>query len=58
MRSDPNVFESVGGDNVTPLFPKFTKWYVQYAGNVDRLAYNPNSKYASEFKAIKSAESR
>jgi molybdate/tungstate transport system substrate-binding protein len=50
----PNVFESVGGDNVTPLFPKFTKWYVQYAGTSIVLAYNPNSKYASEFNAIKS----
>ena len=48
----PNVFESVGGDNVTPLFPKFTKWYVQYAGTSIVLAYNPNSKYASQFKAI------
>jgi molybdate/tungstate transport system substrate-binding protein len=48
----PNVFESVGGDNVTPLFPKFTKWYVQYAGTSMVVAYNPNSKYASQFKAI------
>jgi molybdate/tungstate transport system substrate-binding protein len=48
----PNVFESVGGDNVTPLFPKFTKWYVQYAGTSMVVAYNPKSKYAPEFKAI------
>jgi len=48
----PNVFESVGGDNVTPLFPKFTKWYVQYAGTSIVVAYNANSKYASQFKAI------
>jgi molybdate/tungstate transport system substrate-binding protein len=47
----PNVFESVGGDNITPLEPKFTKWYVQYAGTSMVLAYNPKSKYASEFKA-------
>jgi molybdate/tungstate transport system substrate-binding protein len=47
----PNVFESVGGDNITPLEPKYTKWYVQYAGNSMVLAYNPNSKYASQFKA-------
>jgi molybdate/tungstate transport system substrate-binding protein len=47
----PNVFESVGGDNITPLEPKFTKWYVQYAGNSMVIAYNPNSKYASQFKA-------
>jgi molybdate/tungstate transport system substrate-binding protein len=49
--SSPNVFESVGGDNITPLQPKFTKWYVQYAGTAMVLAYNPNSKYASQFKA-------
>jgi molybdate/tungstate transport system substrate-binding protein len=48
----PNVFESVGGDNITPLEPKFTNWYVQYAGTSIVLAYNPNSKYASQFKAI------
>jgi molybdate/tungstate transport system substrate-binding protein len=48
----PNVFESVGGDNITPLFPKFTSWYVQYAGTSMVVAYNPNSKYASQFKAI------
>jgi molybdate/tungstate transport system substrate-binding protein len=47
----PNVFESVGGDNITPLEPKFTNWYVQYAGTAMVLAYNPNSKYASQFKA-------
>jgi molybdate/tungstate transport system substrate-binding protein len=48
----PNVFESVGGDNITPLEPKFTKWYVQYAGTSIVLAYNPQSKYASAFKAV------
>src|SRR6202040_1970167 len=48
----PNVFEAVGGDNITPLQPKFTKWYVQYAGTQIVLAYNPKSKYASQFKAI------
>jgi molybdate/tungstate transport system substrate-binding protein len=47
----PNVFESVGGDNITPLEPKFTKWYIQYAGTSIVLAYNPHSKYASQFKA-------
>ena len=39
----PNVFESVGGDNITPLQPKFTKWYIQYAGTSMVVAYNPNS---------------
>jgi molybdate/tungstate transport system substrate-binding protein len=50
----PNVFEAVGGDNITPLFPKFTKWYVQYAATSIVVAYNPKSKYASQFKAIAS----
>lgn len=52
----PNVFESVGGDNVTPLFPKFTKWYVQYAGTSMVVAYNPKSKYAPQFEAIASGK--
>ena len=47
----PNVFEAVGGDNITPLEPKSTKWYIAYAGTKMVLAYNPKSKYASEFKA-------
>ena len=49
----PNVFEAVGGDNITPLEPQFTKWYIQYAGTSMVLAYNPDSKYASQFNAIK-----
>ncbi len=48
----PNVFESVGGDNITPLEPKYTKWYVQYAGTSMAVAYNPSGPHASEFKAI------
>jgi molybdate/tungstate transport system substrate-binding protein len=48
----PNVFESVGGDNITPLQPKYTNWYIQYAGTSMVVAYNPKSKYASQFKAI------
>ena len=47
----PNVFQSVGGDNITPLQPQFTKWYIPYAGTQMVVAYNPNSKYASQFKA-------
>ena len=47
----PNVFESVGGDNITPLEPKFTSWYIPYAGTSMVIAYNPKSKYASEFNA-------
>lgn len=52
----PNVFESVGADNITPLEPKSTKWYVQYAGTSMVVAYNPNSRYASQFKAIASGK--
>jgi molybdate/tungstate transport system substrate-binding protein len=48
----PDVFEAVGGDNITPLEPKFTSWYIQYAGTAMVVAYNPRSKYASQFKAI------
>lgn len=50
----PDVFESVGGDNIVALEPKFTTWYVQYASTQIVVAYNPNSKYASQFKAIAS----
>jgi molybdate/tungstate transport system substrate-binding protein len=49
----PDVFESVGGDNITPLEPKFTNWYIQYAGTAMVVAYNPKSKYAGQFAAIK-----
>ncbi len=52
MRSRPNVFEAVGGDNITPLQPKYTKWYIPYAGTQMVVAYNPKSKYASQFKAF------
>jgi len=52
----PNVFQAVGGDNITPLFPKFTKWYVQYAGTQIAVAYNPSSKYAPQFQAIASGK--
>ncbi|MGH3067637.1 MAG: substrate-binding domain-containing protein [Streptosporangiaceae bacterium] len=47
----PNVFEAVGGDNIMPLEPKFTKWFIPYAGTQMVVAYNPKSKYASDFKA-------
>ncbi|HET9898424.1 MAG TPA: extracellular solute-binding protein [Streptosporangiaceae bacterium] len=52
----PGVFESVGGDNITSLEPKFTKWFVQYAGTSIVVAYNPDSKYAPQFKAIASGK--
>jgi len=50
----PNVFQAVGGDNIQPLFPSFTKWYVQYAGTQIAVAYNPSSKYGPQFAAIAS----
>jgi len=50
----PDVFEAIGGDSITPLFPKFTSWYVQYATTSIVLAYNPRGKHASQFKAIAS----
>ncbi len=46
------MFESVGGDNIKLIEPKFTNWYVQYAGTSIVLAYNPKSKYAADFKAV------
>jgi len=52
----PNVFQAVGGDNITPLFGRFTKWYVQYAGTQIAVAYNPNSTYAADFAAIASGK--
>ena len=45
------MFEAVGGDNIMPLEPKFTKWFIPYAGTQMVVAYNPKSKYASDFKA-------
>jgi molybdate/tungstate transport system substrate-binding protein len=52
----PNVFQAIGGDNITPLFPKFTTWYVQYAATSIVVAYNPKSKYAPQFEAIASGK--
>jgi molybdate/tungstate transport system substrate-binding protein len=48
----PDVFESVGGKPIEALQPKFTTWYVQFAASPIVVAYNPGSKYASDFKAI------
>jgi molybdate/tungstate transport system substrate-binding protein len=48
----PDVFQSVGGDSIKLIEPKFTSWYVQYAGTSIVLAYNPKSKYAADFKAV------
>jgi len=48
----PNVFITVGGKSIESLGPTFTKWFVQYATTSIVVAYNPNSKYASQFNAI------
>jgi molybdate/tungstate transport system substrate-binding protein len=49
----PNVFESIGGKPIEALYPKkFTSWYVSFAASPLVVAYNPNSKYASDFTAI------
>jgi len=48
----PNVFQSVGGDPIVALEPKFTSWYIRYAATSMVVAYNPASKYGSQFAAI------
>ncbi len=52
----PNVFITVGGKSIADLGAKFTKWYVQCASTSIVLAYNPASKYASQFQAIASGK--
>jgi molybdate/tungstate transport system substrate-binding protein len=52
----PNVFESIGGKPIEALEPKYTSWYVQFAASPIVVAYNPQSKYASQFKAIASGK--
>jgi len=48
----PNVFISVGAGPITDIEPKFATWSIQYAATSMVVAYNPNSKYASQFQAI------
>lgn len=52
----PNVFESIGAKPITALEPKFTSWYVRFAASPLVVAYNPASKYASQFEAIASGK--
>ena len=52
----PNVFESIGGKPIEALEPKYTSWYVQFAASPIVVAYNPRSRYASQFKAIASGK--
>ena len=49
----PNVFESVGGDNITPLEPKFTNWYIPYAGTSMVIAYNPKSQVRERVQGLR-----
>jgi molybdate/tungstate transport system substrate-binding protein len=46
----PNVFESIGAKPIEALEPRFTRWYVQFAASPLVIAYNPASKYASQFR--------
>lgn len=48
----PNVFESVGAAPIAVLEPKFTSWYVQVAASPIVVAYNPNTPFAPQLKAI------
>lgn len=48
----PNVFESIGGKPITALEPKLTSWYVQLAASPIVVAYNPNTSFAAQLKAI------
>lgn len=48
----PNVFQSVGGDPIEALEPKFTSWYIRYAATSIVVAYNPAGKYGSQLAAI------
>lgn len=50
----PNVFESIGGKPIEALEPKFTSWYVQFAASPIVVAYNPESPYAGQLRAIAS----
>jgi molybdate/tungstate transport system substrate-binding protein len=52
----PNVFITVGGKSIESLGPKFTKWFIQYASTSIVVAYNPSSRYASQFEAIASGK--
>lgn len=48
----PDVFESVGAAPIKPLEPRFTSWYVQFASSPIVVAYNPDTRFAPELKAI------
>ncbi len=50
----PNVFESVGAAPIRLLGPKKASWYVSFAASPIVVAYNPNSTFAPELKAIAS----
>lgn len=52
----PNVFESIGYAPVQLIEPRLTSWAIAFSSSPLVLAYNPNSKFASELTAIKSGQ--
>src|SRR5579862_9407079 len=40
----PNVLETITDDDMLPLMPTLTKWYIRYAETSLVLAYSPASK--------------
>ena len=49
----PNVFEAVGGDNITPLEPKFTKWYIPYRGHPDGGGLQPQEQVRQRLQGLR-----
>ncbi len=50
----PNVFESIGYAPIQLIEPQSTSWAIAFSSSPLVVAYNPNSKFASELTAIKS----
>lgn len=48
----PNVFESIGVQPISALEPKLTSWYIQLAASPIVVAYNPNTSFGAQLKAI------
>lgn len=49
-----NVFESVGYPPIQLIEPKSTTWAISFASSPLVVAFNPNSRFAPELKAIQS----
>jgi molybdate/tungstate transport system substrate-binding protein len=47
------VFESIGYAPIRLLMPRYTRWGIQFASSPLVIAYNPHSRYASVFSAVK-----